>query len=106
MKQKEVFLYKIIKFIGVLVRFYYIPNPFSSLANGEIINYAAEPFLHIVTFGVVGIYYKSRSNPAAGSLLYTLFYFIHVGLLLLCRFFEWNRIAIIVIMALYIASHF
>jgi len=98
-------LYNIIKLIGVLIRFYYIPNPFSSLANGELINYIAEPFIHTVTFGVVGIYYNRGSNPAVGSILYTIFYFVHVGLLLLCGFFDWNKIAIIVIAALYITCH-
>lgn len=99
-------MYNIIKVIGILVRFFYLPNPFESLPNGELINYCAEPLLHIVTFGVVGIYYESGSNPVEGSLLYTVFYFIHVGLLLLlCGFFEWSRIAIIIIAILYVAFH-
>lgn len=98
-------MYNIIKAIGVLVRFFYLPNPFQSLPNGDLINFAAEPFIHIITFGVVGLYYESGSNPAVGSFLYTIFYFIHVGLLLLCGFFEWNKVAIIVIAVLYLACH-
>lgn len=82
-----------------------MPNPFETLDNGNLINYIIEPFIHIVTFGVVGIYYKSGRNPTLGSILYTAFYFIHIGILLLFGVFEWNKIAVIIILILYITCH-
>lgn len=98
-------MYNLIKVIGILVRFFYLPNPFETLPNGVLINYAAEPFLHIITFEVVGLYYESGSGPALGSFLYTVFYFIHIGLLMLCGFFAWHRVAVIAISIIYIGCH-
>lgn len=76
------------------VRQFAIPNPFEVLGEGliitisevpiilspELLNWLADPIIYIVTFGVVGLYYIKGSAPAWGSVLYMLFYVIHIGL--------------------------
>lgn len=114
-------MYKMMAFISVLIRQFLLPNPFEALdevfsisvLNTEIpipavcINWFAEPFLHTITFGIVGIYYnKGEHNPAFGSFLYLLFYSIHVGLIYLMGCFNFERIAIIAILICYVCLHF
>ena len=81
-------MYKLIVAISILIRQFYLPNPFEALGDGlivnigetpmafppEILNWIAEPFMHVVTFAVVGLYYDRGSAPALGSFLYLLFY--------------------------------
>ena len=83
--------------IFALVRQFAIPNPFETLGEGliiklgelslllppELLNILAEPIVYIITFSVVGLYYRSGSEPALGCFLYMLFYVIHIGVLYL-----------------------
>lgn len=76
------------------IRQFVIPNPFNVLGKGitikisevpivlspELMNWLADPVIFGITFGVVGLYYISGSAPAWGSVLYMLFYAIHIGL--------------------------
>ncbi len=85
-------LYKVLAFIFWIYRQYYIPNPFdvlgekvefafgsvSLLVTPEIINWIVDPIIFWITYGVVGLYYESRTCPALGSALYMLFYCIHI----------------------------
>lgn len=113
-------MYKFIAAISIFVRQFVLPNPFEpleetlSVAIGEItmpihpivINIFAEPFLHFITYEIVGIYYqKGEQSPAWGSFLYLLFYIVHVGLIYIisCFGFEWA--AIIIVLTLYVAAH-
>lgn len=75
-------MYRLIAWLSKLIRIFIIPNPFGNLEYGLLINIMAEPILHIITFGVVGLFYNTGSAPAFGSFLYLLFYIIHVGLLI------------------------
>lgn len=112
-------MYKLVATISVLLRQYYIPNPFEALGDGlmitldgspillspEILNWIAEPVMFSVTFGVVGLYYERGSAPVIGSLLYLLFYCVHTFILWILstvRFAEW---AIILVGILYIGCH-
>lgn len=97
-------MYKLMKFLSILIRQFCLPNPFENLPNGIIINWIAEPILHAITFGVVGLFYRERSAPALGSFLYLVFYFIHTGLLMICSYFNFANIAIIIITSLYILA--
>lgn len=113
-------MYKIIAFISVFIRQFVLPNPFEALDGvfpiplfgvdfpipAFYINWIAEPFLHVITFNIVGIYY-SRSDhfPAVGSFLYLLFYSIHVGLIYLMGIFNFSWIAISIILFGYIFLH-
>lgn len=77
-----------------LVRQVAIPNPFDVLGEGltitiaetpillspELLNWIADPIIAALTFGIVGLHYISKSNPALGSILYMFFYAVHIGL--------------------------
>lgn len=97
-------MYKIIASISLIIRQFYIPNPFEPRTDAWILNIFAEPIMHMVTFSVVGIFYERGSAPALGSLLYLIFYFIHTGLLMLMGYFQWTKIAIIIIAVLYVCT--
>ena len=112
-------MYKLIAIISTLVRQFYIPNPFDALGDGLVVNigetqillpsgvlnWVAEPFVHVVTFSVVGLYYDRGSVPVLGSFLYLLFYCVHTFLLWLMSLVGFSTWAVVVIVALYIACH-
>ena len=87
-------MYKFIAGLGVLIRFFILPNPFNSFENSFLINIAAEPILHGLTFFTAGIFYSSGDFPAGGSLLYLFFYSVHIGLL-----FLWSSLGAIILVA-------
>lgn len=74
-----------------LLRQFCFPNPFEVLDPGltivlnetsillapDILNLLAEGPLGVITFGVVRIYYRDRSKPLNGSILYMMFFFVH-----------------------------
>lgn len=91
-----------IKVISILIRQFYMPNPFEPDPGAALFNWIAEPFIHLFTYFVVGLYYDAVSEPAIGSLLYLFFYFIHTGLLMAMGYFGWNTIVIILITLMYI----
>ncbi len=113
-------LYSIIATVSVLIRQFALPNPFEPLGETftlsikdvsipltpELANWIAEPLLHIVTFAIVGIYYKKgKHEPVFGSFLYLLFYAIHVGLIHMVSCFGFAWAAIIIIIFLYVSAH-
>lgn len=113
-------LYSIIATVSVLIRQFALPNPFEPLGETftlsikdvsipltpEVANWIAEPLLHIVTFAIVGIYYKKgQHEPVFGSFLYLLFYAIHVGLIHMVSCFGFAWAAIIIIIFLYVSAH-
>ena len=90
-------LYSLLATLFWIIRQFAIPNPFDALGEGLVItiggapvllspdflNWIADPIIAGFTFGVVGLYYISRSDPALGSILYMFFYALHIGLLYL-----------------------
>ena len=102
-----------------LIRQYAIPNPFEALGEGitvtiggapillspEILNWIADPIIGAFTFLVVGIYYISGSNPTKGSILYMLFYTIHIGMLFLISSVYPTIWLIVLIAVIYLAFH-
>ena len=112
-------LYKIMVIISVFIRQFYLSNPFEVLGEGlairidgsalllnpEILNRIAGIVLPGLTYWVVGIYYQERSNPVAGSFLYLVFFIIHNSILTLMCKFGFTKIAICIIVGLYIACH-
>lgn len=112
-------IYKIIVVFSVLVRQFVLENPFEVLVEGlevtivgvpvllspEFLNYIAEPFMHMITFGVVGIYYVRRTWPAAGSFLYLIFYCVHTFVLWLMSLAGFTTWAIVIILMIYVAAH-
>ena len=112
-------MYKLMAAISIWIRQFYIPNPFEALGDGlvinmgktsmllppEALNWVAEPFMHGITFVIVGLYYDRGSAPALGSFLYLIFYCIHTFLLWLMSLAGFSTWAVVVIVALYIACH-
>lgn len=111
-------MYKLIASFSLLIRNFVLPNPFEKLLvtwcitlNGieiaipaVILNWIAEPFLRILTFNIVGVYYqKGIDNPTKGSMLYLLFYCMHVGVLFIISYFQFSWLIIIISIITYIA---
>lgn len=112
-------MYKLIAAISILIRQFCISNPFDALGDGlvvnlgetpillppRVLNWVAEPFMHVMTFAIVGLYYDRGSAPALGSCLYLLFYCIHTFLLWLMSLAGFAIWAVVLIVALYIVCH-
>ena len=112
-------MYKIIAAISMLIRQFYLPNPFEALGNGlqveicnvpvvlppSLLSWYAEPIMWGVTYGVVGMYYQKGSNPAWGSFLYLVFFCIHTGIVHLMALAEFNKLIVILILVLYAGCH-
>lgn len=82
-------LYGIIAVISILIRNFALPNPFECFGdNAIIINWIAEPIIHAVAFGLVGLIYSKGEAPALGSFLYLLAYAMITGILLLFGIFN------------------
>lgn len=103
-------MYNITAVLCALIRFFVLPNSLQMAIDfpehSFLVFVLAEPILYFVTYFVVGIYYqKGYDNPIKGSILYLIFYFIHMGLFYLMGLFGFNTVAIVVIVVLYIAAH-
>ena len=112
-------IYATIATIFWIIRQYAIPNPFEALGDGitiiladspfllspEILNWIADPIISGMTFLIVGLYYMRGSAPALGSILYMVFYTIHIGLLYLLLSIYPLFWLMIVIVLLYIMIH-
>lgn len=75
------------------------------LLTPEILNWVADPIIAAITFGVVGLYYIKGSEPALGSILYMVFYAVHIGLLYLLLNIYPIIWLMIVVAVIYIALH-
>ena len=53
------------------------------LLTPEILNLITSTIVGTITFGIVGIYHAKEQNSALGSVLYMIFYSVHIGLLYL-----------------------
>lgn len=94
---RKISLYGLITLISVLVRQFVLPNPFECFGdNADLINWIAEPIIHVVAYGIVGCYYIRGSAPALGSILYLIVYALIVGILWLLGLssFAWWAILI------------
>lgn len=118
-KYEEVSMYKIMAGISMLIRQFYLPNPFEALGNGlqveicnmlvvlppSLLNWVAEPIMHTITYGVVNMYYQQGSNPALGSFLYLFLYCVHTGIIHLMALADFNKWIVILILVLYAGCH-
>lgn len=96
-------LYGIISLVGYIVRNAVLPNPFEgAVENAVLVNLIAEPIIHAVAFLITGIFYKKKSLPWWGSLLYLIFYCAVVGILWLLGLFHfawWSVVIAIIVIA-------
>lgn len=93
-------MYIIMMVISALVRQFCLPNPFECFGeNAFIINLIAEPIIHILAFGLVGLVYHKGDFPALGSFLYLITYAAITGILALMGIFSfaWWWVFIIVV---------
>lgn len=96
-------LYKIFAVASIIIRNFYLPNPFECFGDKAIwINFIAEPIIHAVSFGLVGLVYAKGSAPTLGSFLYLLTYCAITGILLLMSIFSfaWWWILTIIFIAI------
>lgn len=112
-------MYSIVWFISKFAREFIIPNPFDCL-NGknieivgvdipiipEIIMILIDSVIVWLTYKVVGFYYsKSERKPAKGSLLFLLFYTIHILAIYVIANFNFSKLSIILTIIGYILFH-
>lgn len=94
-------MYRLMAIISLFIRQCYLPNPFENTPYPVLINWICEPFLHGLTYEIVGLFYKRRSSPAIGAFLYLLFYAINTALLYLIIYLGYKSIASIIIVVIY-----
>ena len=86
---KKLSLYVIITIISVIVRQFFLPNPFECFGDiALLINWIAEPIIQVVAYRVVGMFYDKGSAPVIGSLLYMITYALIIGLLWMLGIFS------------------
>lgn len=95
-------LYKLMSACSVIIRLFYLPNPFQATQLPELYNYLLEPVIHALTYGVVGLFYRRRSAPALGSLLYLIFYIVHSGAIYLIIKLNISTTVICIVAVVYI----
>lgn len=112
-------MYSLIAALSAIIRTFYLPNPFEAIGDIAIpfmgtaiaippivINYLAAPILHVITYGVVGLYYtRHKNSPTFGSFLYFVFFCVHVGMLYLMAQLGFAAWAVALIIAGYVFCH-
>ena len=107
-------LYAIIAVFGMFVRQFMLPDPFEPLGEGIVVkgvllspiilNWIAEPILHIISFVEVGIVYQKGEMPGLGSLLYLMAYVVNTVVLLFASWLGLHWYTNLTIVVLYIAG--
>lgn len=99
--------YEIMSLVSIVIRQFFLPNPFECFENAAIINLIAEPIIHLLAFSIVGRYYRRGSEPEVGSFMYLIAYAGITGFLWILGLFSfalwWDIIvlaALIVLLAL------
>ena len=101
-------MYYLVHTVSVIIRQFFVSNPFENAAievpfGPVFFNLIIGAALVPITYMVVGIFYKRRSSPAVGSMLFLMFYLVHNGLLVLMSKAEFNKIIIGIILVAYMA---
>ena len=94
-------MYKAVAGLSLLIRTFFLPNPFEGMEMGVLYNLAAGIILLPITFLIVGLFYERGSAPVLGSLLYLFFYSIHTGLVIVCGQFNFSTTAVVAIPTIY-----
>ena len=93
-------VYAIMVSISIVVRQFYLPNPFDCFGDvAWICNLVAEPIIHLAAYGLVGLVYHKGDCLVLGSLLYIVAYATITGILALMGIFSfaWWWVLIIVV---------
>ena len=82
-------LYAIMAVISIIVRQFYLLNPFECFNDTAwLYNLIAEPIIHVVALALVGLIYRKGEFPALGSFLYLAAYAAITGVLALMGIFS------------------
>lgn len=105
----KISLYGIMTVISVVVRQFFLPNPFECFGDRAIIiNWIAEPVIQVLAYAVVGLFYVKGSASTLGSILYLITYALIVGLLWLIGLFSfawwWVLIIVVAVCALIVGG--
>ena len=94
-------MYKIMMAISLLIRQFYLPNPFECFGplTGAIINLMVEPAIYLLAYTMVGLVYDRGSFPALGSFLYLVAYAAITGVLALMSVFSFAWWWVLVVLA-------
>lgn len=103
-------MYELTSFLCEVFRFFFMPNTFELALLFEDLGLFGmlfgETIIIIATFSVVSLYYqKGKCHPAIGSILYLIFYIIHIGLIKIMSSAGFNLFAVIPLLLVYIAVH-
>ena len=93
-------IYALMTVISVLIRQFALPNPFECFGeSADLINWIAEPIMHTVAYGIVGLFYARGSAPLIGSIAYLFTYALLTGVLWVMGIFSfaWWWVLILVI---------
>ena len=99
-------LYVVVSFVSLLVRNFFLPNPFEICGEKAFLyNAIAEAVVHFIAFAITGVFYEKGSKPVIGSILYLVFYAaIMFGLWLISlAMFAWWSIVLLIIAAITIS---
>lgn len=75
-------LYELIKFAGLIIRQFFLPNPFEAMwpEYATVLNWIAGILLMPVAYFITGLWYKRGDGAAVGSFVFNVTY---IGLTLL-----------------------
>lgn len=97
-------LYLLMTVISTIVRQFVLPNPFECFGeNAALINWIAEPIIHAVAYGIVGLFYVSGSNSILGSIAYLATYALIIGILWVLSIFSFAWWWILILAVAFIA---
>ncbi len=99
MERKKI--YPSIAALSSFIRIFILPGPFDAHKHKYVLNFYIEFPLYAITFLTVGLFYKRRSNPTLGSILYLFFYWVHTGLLILWGKFNYSKESAYIIAGIY-----
>jgi len=97
-------IYALMTVISVLIRQFALPNPFECFGeSADLINWIAEPIMHAIAYGIVGLFYVRGSAPLLGSIAYLVTYALLTGVLWVMGIFSfawwWVLILVMVLIA-------
>ena len=97
-------LYAIMAVTSIIVRQFYLPNPFECFGDTAwLYNLIAEPIIHVVALALVGLIYRKGEFPALGSFLYLVAYAAITGILALMGVFSFAWWWILAVVAMIVA---
>ena len=97
-------LYLIFTVVSTIIRQFVLPNPFECFGDSAfLINLIAEPIIHAVAYGIVGLFYISGSDPLFGSIAYLVTYALIVFVLWILSLFSFAWWWILILAVVFIA---